>query len=229
MINLKSNKTLKEIIAYKKVLENLNLEKKEVVLYPSSIYLPFFYEVPYKLGSQNVSIYEYGSHTGEILATQLFTLHVRYVLLNHAETKDTLENVIKRIKNASKENLRVVLCIGEEEKKESQMVLTEVTKKIADIFINLTFYEQNNIILAYEPIWAINKENTLDPEELELRIKRIKEHLTNTYHLSTPVLYGGSINTTNIDSLLKIDIIDGYLIGNCAKNPENILEIAEKF
>ena len=96
--NLKSNKNLPEIIEYKKKIEKISLQNKIFILFPPSIYLPFFYDAKYDIGSQNISIYESGSHTGEILASQLASLHVSYTLINHCEVKETIESCILKIK-----------------------------------------------------------------------------------------------------------------------------------
>ena len=109
MINLKTNKNIREILEYKKKLKDLYAEKIELVVFPSSPFLGFFYDVPYKVGSQSVSIYESGSHTGEILAKDIASLKVSYCLINHAEAPDTTENIKQKIKNATKENIKVVL------------------------------------------------------------------------------------------------------------------------
>lgn len=228
MCNLKSNKTLKEILFYKKAISNINQNNKEFVLFPSSVYLSFFYDTKYKIGAQNVSKYENGNHTGEVMAYQLASLNVSYVLINHCETEECVESCVLKIKNALKEKIKVVLCIGRQgcELTDNTETLKEEIKKIFD---KLTTEEIKNIILAYEPCFAINKEDIIEAKEIEKTVKKIKVFVNYEYSVNIEVLYGGSINIDNFQKLLELDILDGYLIGNCANNPENIVKIAEKF
>lgn len=225
MCNLKSNKTLEEILEYKKALTYLKKEEIGFVLFPSDIYLPFFYDVSYKIGSQNISVYDNGSHTGEILAHQLKSLKVSYVLVNHFERQETTENVIAKIKNATKEHLQVVLCVGEKTRQTMDESIQEIKKEIHKIFDNLTQKERENIILAYEPCWAINKKYDINTKVINNIIEKIKMDIKKLYNTTSSVLYGGGIDTKNIKDLAKFSNIDGYLLGNCANNPENVCKI----
>lgn len=227
MCNLKSNKNLKEILEYKKSLPTEIKENIELVLFPSSIYFPFFYDVPYKIGSQNVSIYESGSITGEILASQLKSLKVSYVLVNHFERKETLENIIRQIKNATKQNIKVVLCIGEKEKQTMEETLVELTKEIVKIFAGLMKKEIENSIIAYEPCWVINKKDIVNTKVINNIAKKLKKEIKEKYNVTIDLLYGGGITMKNVKDLTKLDNIDGYLLGNCANNPENIGKILD--
>ncbi len=228
VINLKSNKTLNEILKYKKSLKNCNLTQTEFILFPTISYIPFFYDAPYKIGSQTISIYQSGSYTGEVLAAQLKSLKVSYVLLNHSETHDSPEHVILKIKNATKEQLKIILCIGENLKQRVEETKQELINKINQIFSKLTKEEQQNCILAYEPIWAIQGNETQDPMILRILSEYLHQYLKENYQIELPILYGGSINIKNLETLTKIDNIDGFLIGNCANNPDNLMKILEK-
>lgn len=228
MCNLKSNKTLKEILEYKEALKKVDFKDVEFVLFPSSLYLPFFYDAPYKIGSQNISIYKDGPHTGEILATQLKSVNVNFVLVNHAEIEETTEQIIRKIENASLEQLKVVLCIGEEQQTENTKTIQEIKNQIDKIFSHLKIAEQKNIILAYEPKWAINTENTINKTTLENIIIRIKDYLKIRYKIDISIIYGGGMNVTNFNNFLKIDKLDGFLIGHCGNNPDNIVKLLEK-
>lgn len=225
MCNLKSNKELKEILEYKKKIQNITNDKVEFVLFPSDIYLGFFYNANFKIGCQNVSVYQSGSHTGEILASQLASLKVSYSLLNHAEANDTTENVIKKMHNACKENLKVILCLGEETENEDAYEV--ITKELDSIFSKLKKTEQEKTIIAYEPKWSIQS-SMKDIKIINETIESLKKYIHTKYDLALPVLYGGGINPENIDKLIKSKNIDGFLIGSCANNPENILEILKK-
>ncbi len=226
MCNLKSNKTLKEILIYKKKLESINHSNKEFILFPSSIYLGLFYDTNYKIGSQIISEHESGSYTGEILANQLASLRVSYVLINHCEIRETLNSCLLKIKNATKNQIKVVYCIGKET---NGYEIEKLKGQIKSIFDQLIRTEMENIIIAYEPCWAINKEDVINASALKNIIKKLKQYINCEYDIKVDFVYGGSINIENFDKLVKIDNLDGYLLGNCANKPENILKIAVKF
>ena len=223
MCNLKSNKNLNEILEYKKELNDLQFSNINFILFPSFIYLSIFFDVKYKIGSQNISKYSEGSHTGEVLASQLKKMKVSYTLINHTETHEKHKNIIRKIKNATEANIKVVLCIGEKSK--SQDALSILIKDIKEIFDELSESEKENIILAYEPSYAINSDDPINPEKLKIIIKKLKQFILDYYFLSIQIIYGGSINTNNILNLSQIDNIDGFLLGNSANNPKNIDQI----
>lgn len=225
MCNLKSNKTLPEMLEYKKGIKNIQSENIEFVLFPTFIYLPFFYDASFSIGSQNVSKYKNGNHTGEVIAKQLKSLKVTYVLLNHAEVEDTPNEVIEKIRNATNEKIKVVLCIGEKRKQKKEDVIRELRFFINVLFSKLTTAEQKNCILAYEPAWAIQKKDIVEPSIISYVVTNLKKHLKEFHNIEIPILYGGSITLENIQFLTNIDNLDGYLIGNFANNPENIVNI----
>lgn len=228
MCNLKSNKDLRSILDYKKEISKINFSNSNFILFPSFLHLGFFYHVPYAIGAQDVSIYKEGDHTSEILASQLKTLHVEYVLINHCELNNDNLMIIQKIHNAVASNLKVVLCISETMEETEEETIAEIKEFITKIFAKLTNEEQQNIILAYEPCYLIHQEATMAPEKITKMITKIKEYCQTNYQLAIEVVYGGSVNCTNIDNLLAIDIIDGFLIGKCTNNPENLVKIVKK-
>lgn len=228
MCNLKSNKTLKEILFYKKAISNINQNNKEFVLFPSNIYLGFFYDANYKIGTQDISKYENGNYTGEVLAYQIASLNVTYALINHCETDYCVDDCILKIRNATKNKIKVVLCIGRQSC-ELHDNIENVKEEIKTILDQLTKEEIQNIILAYEPCFAINKKDIIAIEDIEKITNKIKVFVNCEYDVNIEMIYGGSINVHNFQKLLELDILDGYLIGNCANDPENIIKIAEFF
>lgn len=224
MCNLKSNKGLKEILEYKK---GLGVPKTEVelVVFPSNIHISFFYDASYKIGSQNVSSYNAASVTGEVLARQLKSLKVSYVLINHFEVNDTFDDVIEKIRNVTKQNIKAVLCIGEKEHQTMEETIDEISLEIDKIFIKLKKKELENLILAYEPCWAINGQDIINTNVINNIVKAMKEKVEKRYNLNLPVIYGGGINVKNVKELIKLTNLDGYILGNCANNPENIGKI----
>ncbi len=225
MCNLKSNKNLKEMLEYKKQLKDLNFSNCKFILFPSFVYLSLFYDAKFLLGSQNISKYKEGSHTGEVLASQLKSLKVSYTLINHTETHEKHKNIIKKIQNATLEKIKVVLCFGE--KSENQDAIPLLKNDLKEIFNQLEKKEQLNIILAYEPSYAINNLNKVNPIKIENIVYQIKQFILETYSIQIQIVYGGSVNPINFLDLAKIDKIDGFLLGNSANNPKNIEKIIE--
>ena len=225
MCNLKSNKSLKEMLEYKKQLNKLNFSNCEFILFPSFVYLSLFYDAKFLLGSQNLSKYKEGSHTGEILASQLKSLKVSYTVINHTETHEKHKNIIKKIQNATNEKIKVVLCFGE--KSENQDAIPLLKNDLIEIFDQLNWKEQQNIILAYEPSYAINSSRSLSSTKIENIVSQIKNFILENYAIEIEIVYGGSVNPLNIVDLAKIDKIDGFLLGNSANNPKNIEKIIE--
>lgn len=229
MCNLKSNKTLREILEYKKKIGNIESDNIKFILFPSNIYLSFFYDVNYEIGCQDLSIYKEGSHTGQTLAKQLTSLKVKYCLLNHAEQNMAIDELIIKIKNASLAKIKVILFLGEEQINDREDTKNILITKLETIMHNLTTNEQRNLIIAYEPTWAINQKEITNYEEIVFYIQELKDHIKTTYNLTLPIIYGGGVNEFNIANLLKYDIIDGFILGNSSLNPDNILNILNKF
>ncbi len=225
MFNLKSNLDLKELLKYKEFITNYDFSKYNLILFPANIYLPFFYNTSITLGVQNISLYETEILTDVILPRQLKSLKVKYTLLNHAEVNDTLNNIILKIRIASKNRIKIVLIIGEKEQTNKEETLIYLKEQINIIFSNLSLEEIKNIIIAYEPSWLINQNFSINLNDLTYLIDNLKNDTKNTYKMNIPIIYGGSINDKNFKNISKLDNLDGYLIGNSCKNEENVVKL----
>ncbi len=118
-----------------------------------------------------------------------------------------------------------MLCFGE--KSENQDAIPLLKNDLKEIFNQLEKKEQLNIILAYEPSYAINNLNKVNPIKIENIVYQIKQFILETYSIQIQIVYGGSVNPINFLDLAKIDKIDGFLLGNSANNPKNIEKIIE--
>ena len=205
-------KSLKEVENYQKEMEKY---KKYFVVAPQNIYLENFINKGYTVSAQNSSDEE-GSYTGEISPYSLSDLKVKYTLIGHAEIKQKypkeIKYINKKIEKAIDNDLTVILCVGEKNKKNK---LEEIDKQLKNI------KPKEKLIISYEPVWAIGKTEIPEKRELE----KIVEYIKSKGHKK--VLYGGSINEENIKDLNKINIIDGYLIGSRAYNTEKFKKIIE--
>lgn len=219
VLNNKCNFNLDEYLDYQNKLKNLNF-KNDIVLCPSSIYLSNFELENVFLGSQNVSPFNDGAYTGEVSARQLKSLNVKYCLVGHSERRVYFKENNKIMKNKIEQLLEneiiPIYCVGELEKNSDNNELDEELKILEEIRNN------EKIIIAYEPLWAIGTGIQPNINELEKIIKLIKEKFPNN-----KVLYGGSVNEDSIVNL-KSELIDGYLLGGVSLHPDRISMLLSK-
>lgn len=209
-LNHKSNFKKEEYLTYLKELQQIEFSS-EIILCPSTCYLAYPISNKIKLGSQNVSTFQEGSHTGEIAASQLKSLGVSYCLVGHYEQrKEEREEVHEKIKHLLEEKITPVFCIASLEELEQEFTLVK----------------QNKIIIAYEPPSSIGTGTLPDFKELNQTTEKIKEIFPEN-----TLIYGGSVNEKNIETLKTIKNIDGYLLGNLSlgiTQLEKFLQVLEK-
>ena len=205
-----------------------NFEDKllnNVIMCPSNIYIPYFLEKNMIVGIQNVYYEDNGAYTGEISVNQVKNIGINYVIVGHSERRkyffETDNDIFKKLIKSLNNNLKVILCIGEEEKLNN----LEVLKKQLDILSNIDNKYQDNIIIAYEPIWAIGTGVIPSNEEISTTTKFIKSYILNKFNMDLKVVYGGSINENNISLLNNIDNIDGFMIGGSCIKADKFLKI----
>lgn len=207
---------------------------KNVVLAPP---FPFIEEVgkvliKAELGAQDLSWAEKGALTGEVSAKELKDIGVKYVIVGHSERRhklgETNEVVAKKLKAAVENNLIPVLCVGETKEEKDAGKKEEVIKRQLKIGLskltNLKTYKLKNLLIAYEPVWAIG---TGDPETPASALKTIQFIKINlkTYKLKklqTKVLYGGSVNSQNLKDFLQYEEVDGALVGGAGLKKEEV-------
>lgn len=228
--NFKENKTLVETLKYVEDFRKLPRTKLELVIAPPLPYLLLFNKSHCKLASQDVSIYEGGAHTGEVSAKQLKSMNATYSLVGHSERR-ILHNenetvLIKKIRNCFNAGLKVIYCIGEtKEEKERNKTMAVLERQIGRVLNNFTHSELENIIIAYEPVWAIGTGEKASNSIIFEVTSFIKKLIYDYYEVEMPVLYGGSINRDNIKELEEIENLDGYLVGNASLNVSHLEDI----
>ena len=219
VLNNKCNFNLDEYLDYQNKLKNFNF-KNDIVLCPSSVYLSNFELENIFLGSQNVSPFNDGAYTGEVSARQLKSLNVKYCLVGHSERrvyfKENNEIMKNKIDQLLENEIIPIYCVGELEKNSDNNELDKELKILKEIHNN------EKIIIAYEPLWAIGTGIQPNINELEKIIKLIKEKFPNN-----KVLYGGSVNEDSIVNL-KSELIDGYLLGGVSLHPDRISMLLSK-
>lgn len=230
--NLKAHKTWKE---YREYLESLNkiINNHEIIVAPSFPYLAYYPQNLY-LCAQDVSESNCENIVGNVTAKQLKSLNVKYCLIGHSTRRinynETEINIKKKIDNCLANGIKVIYCIGESrEEKQREKTYQVIEKQIAKIF-NGFKGNINDIIIAYEPIWAIsdNKKATDEIDLVKIKdiIDFIKNIIVNYYNAQIEVLYGGSLDDDIITSYLDLNV-DGFLIGNASldvKKVENFIK-----
>lgn len=232
--NLKANKNKEELIEFERDLLQIPYNDEiELIVCPSTPFLYLFQSDVYRLGSQDISKYDNGAHTGENTAEQLASLNVKYALVGHSERrklfKEEEQTIISKIKKAYHSHIKPIYFVGEsiEQKKYG---LTERTLKnqLSHIIDEIPDYKREKMIIVYEPIWAIGSGKTPTIEEINQSVKVIKNIILEKYSLTIPILYGGSVNENNMEELLNIKDLNGYVLGESSKNVQSILYIYNK-
>lgn len=222
--NFKTNhtrKSTKEFISF--VNDYLqNDSKSEVIIFPTATSLDSFDVVSnLTIGTQNAYAVKSGSYTGEIGTAQLDEFNIKTILIGHSERRHILgesqEEVAKKYAFYSALGYKIVYCIGEPlEVKEQGLEAT--LEYIYEQFVGIdTNYE--NLILAYEPVWAIGTGVTATVQDITNVHSAIKSRI------SKPLLYGGSVKVNNVAEICALDGVDGALIGTASWVKEDFVQI----
>lgn len=225
--NLKMNMLVSDVATY---LDKINtLENKNLVVCPTSIYTPYFLKKKYKVGLQNVHFESEGSYTGEISPLQASKMGVEYVLVGHSERRiyfgeDDID-INKKVLECLKNDLKVILCIGETNEEKDMMKTSKVLKR--QLMYALRNVEDfKNIYIAYEPVWSIGTNVIPSAKDLGSAVDFIENTIYKNFDTTdVKVLYGGSINEENIKELKQIKNLDGFLIGKSSCDAEKLINI----
>jgi triosephosphate isomerase len=184
------------------------------------------------LAAQDVFYEEKGAYTGEISPLMLIDIGCKYVIVGHSERrqyfKETDDIVNKKIRAAKKAGLGIIFCIGEtleerESKKTFDVLQMEIEKGLGDI-------DAGNIVVAYEPIWAIGTGKTATTGQAQEAHSYIRERLRILYGNKPDemrIIYGGSVTPENIDALMACKDVDGALVGGASLKVESFTRIVK--
>ncbi len=209
--------------------------KCSVALCVPSVYLSQMQQLCSKsgieLGSQDVSVHESGAYTGEISATMLKDFGVRYAIVGHSERRqyhgETDEMVAKKAQVALAAGITPIVCIGETLVEREAGKTEEVVKRQLAAVIHTNGHCISEIVLAYEPVWAIGTGKTATPEQAQAvhALLRAQLNAASTRADRIQILYGGSMNAANAATLLTQPDIDGGLIGGASLKAVDFLSI----
>lgn len=203
--------------------------KAEVVICPPFIDLAAAVEAcketKIKVGAQNVHWAEKGAFTGEISADMLKAVGAEYVIIGHSERRqyfgETDITVNQRVKAAIAAGLKVILCVGELLEEREQGITAEIVAKQTKIaLMGVTAEQMKDVIIAYEPVWAIGTGKTASSEQADEVCEIIRTVVATLYCGKTAeeltIQYGGSMNAANAAELLSMPNVDGGLIGGAS-------------
>ncbi len=186
-----------------------------------------------QLGAQNCAATEKGAFTGEVSAQMLASAGVKYVILGHSERRALFgekgEVLLEKTKRVLEAGLTPIFCIGETLQERNSGELEQViSNQLQEVLGNLSLPEVLNLVLAYEPVWAIGTGVTASPEQAEEVHTFIHNWLIKTFGeeaSAVSILYGGSVTAENAAGLFSRNYIDGGLIGGASLKPADFLKI----
>ncbi len=236
--NWKMNKTMSEtgefLLSFVPAVKDIT--DRDIVIAPPFISLSVAAEqiknTNIKLSAQNVFYEEKGAYTGEVSPAMLSDVGCEYVIIGHSERrqyfKETDEIINKKIKVTKRQGIGVIFCIGESlEEREARKTFTVLEREIDK---GLQEIDSENLVVAYEPIWAIGTGKTATPEQAQDAHAYIRERLKIRYGNKADeirIIYGGSVTPENIDSLMACKDVDGSLVGGASLKVESFIMIVK--
>lgn len=216
--------------------------KCDIIVCPPSPYLElasdFADESDLMVGAQNVSNHKDGAYTGEISAAMLESIDIDHCIVGHSERRkyfgETEAVLSEKVNILLDHDIRPIYCCGELlEERETKVHFDVVKKQLQDGIFNLGESEFANVIIAYEPVWAIGTGVTASPEQAQEMHAYIRGLVAEAYNKkvaeNTTILYGGSCNAKNAKELFANPDVDGGLIGGASLKADDFLKIADSF
>jgi len=189
------------------------------------------------LGAQNMAVTENGAHTGEVSGDMLKDVGVQYVILGHSERRyecgETDELINEKVKIALEKGLKPVLCVGELlAQREADRAEKVCERQVSIGLKDITEEQLKDVIIAYEPVWAIGTGKTATPEDAQAIHAFIRKTVADMFNQKAAdgliILYGGSMKPTNAKDLLAQKDIDGGLIGGAALKADTFVPICQE-
>ncbi len=187
------------------------------------------------VGAQNMHFEEQGAFTGEISPLMLSDLRVKWVILGHSERRHVFgeedELIAKKITSALAHDIKPILCIGETlEEREAGKTLDVLQAQLAAGLGNVSDERMADVVIAYEPVWAIGTGKTATPAQAQEAHEAVRawvsQHFNSGIAEQIRILYGGSVKPGNVEELMALEDVDGALVGGAALDPESFAEIA---
>ncbi|MDZ7726618.1 MAG: triose-phosphate isomerase [Candidatus Campbellbacteria bacterium] len=217
------------------------IKKTEVVVCPPFVYLDTLLDLytgkKIGFGAQTCFSEKEGSYTGEVSAGMIQSLGARYVILGHSERRamgETDKDVRERVQRVLEVGLTPIVCIGEHERDNDGKYLEVIKDQLQELFYGMSRDWMKNVIIAYEPIWAIGKSSneSVTPHALHETAIYIRKVLAGLFDkksaISQTILYGGSVEPNNASELIDGTQVNGFLVGHASLESQDFLQIVEE-
>lgn len=187
-----------------------------------------------KVAAQNCSSEKDGAFTGEISASMLKAVKANYVILGHSERRayfnETNQIIAKKIDRALENDLAVICCIGESlQEREASKEFQVITHQLEECLFHLSKEQMANVVIAYEPVWAIGTGRTATPEQAQEMHNYIRSVISGKFGKESSenvsILYGGSCNPKNAKDIFSQPDVDGGLIGGASLNVRDFMDV----
>ena len=225
--NFKTNHTRKSTLKYLKRLEHFVTQsgsKQDVYIFPPATALdPFSLPPRIKVGVQNAYPVEKGSFTGEIGLEQINEFGLKTILIGHSERRhvmgETQKLCAQKFEYFQEQGFKIVYCLGEPLEIREEGIDSVIDYNHAQLEgIDLSY---ENLIVAYEPVWAIGTGLTATPQQIEETLTKLRQKI------KAPLLYGGSVKANNTKEILEIENCDGILVGTASWDVDNFCQMIE--
>ncbi len=192
----------------------------------------------FMVGAQNVAAEEKGAYTGEVSAEMLESMEIDYCIVGHSERRayygETNKTVAAKVDRLLAHGLKPIVCVGEVlEEREAGRQLDVVKRQVEEGLFHLTAEQMKEVVIAYEPVWAIGTGKTATPDQAQEIHAHIRSLLVEKYGKALAddisILYGGSCKPSNAKELFACPDIDGGLIGGASLKADDFIAIAQSF
>ncbi len=238
--NWKMNNLKKDIddflFKFNKCKNNINYKNRDVLIAPVSLYCHYFknkvneLDLNIEVGVQNCFYEDKGAFTGEISPLMLKDFDIDFVIIGHSERRNIFnendELLNKKVKSTLKKEIKTIFCIGEKlEDRENNNTFNVLKSQLLNGLKDIDNFLFKNLIIAYEPVWAIGTGKTATVSQIEEVHNFIKEFLKKNIAINLPILYGGSVKPSNIKEIIYASNVDGVLVGGASLSFDNFIHI----
>lgn len=218
------------------------LKMTETIICPPYPFIPTLFQMAggakgrVKIGAQDVSKFELGAHTGEVSASMLKSSGVSYVVVGHSERRAMGEDsnlVAQKLQKVLAGGMTGIICIGETERDNDAMYLSVIKNQLKEVLIYMSRQQFANLVIAYEPLWAVNnsQNRAVTAHEIHQIVILIRKFLKDNWGESiasiVKIVYGGSVTPDNAQDLVHNGDIDGLLIGRASWKAEDLKSICQ--
>lgn len=232
-MNVFSEKEAKKLVSDVKK-KTSNVKNTDIVFCVNQVFLPSLSKLKsknYSIGVQNIASNEKGSFTGETSVFHIKPFGAKYSIIGHSERRkmgESDKSINEKIKISLNNGIFPIVCIGEDLRDEHGQYLDFIKKQIKDAFLGVNKNQILDIIIAYEPIWAVGAPKPASPEdvfEMYLWIKKCLKEIVGSLSENIRIVYGGAVDEGNASQIMKIGNIDGFLVGRSSLDPKAFSEI----